>query len=101
VLLTCEGEYEFGRFGCGGDGDSSEAHSFLYFRSSTVFTQTHFRGRRKPLRELLSDHQRYERRLARGDRFDGFDVFRQIIDKVVCTPVQQHQHLAHVVGTYI
>jgi hypothetical protein len=37
-----------------------EAHSFLYFRTSTAFTQTHFPGRVEPLRKLLSDQERDE-----------------------------------------
>ena len=53
--------------------------SFLYFRSDTVFTQTGFVGR-PPLREDLSDSERYARRLASGfDRgFSGFATLTRL-----------------------
>jgi hypothetical protein len=100
VMLECDGEYEFGRFGYHPDGcdgqlqqqpeqeqHCGQANSFLYFRATTTFTQTRLGPPpREPLLELLTDDERYARRLAGGVTFLGFDFFKKILNKHTMQP---------------
>ena len=73
--LACEGEYSFGRFGL--TEDRAEAQSFLFFTAETDFTRTRFPGAGGALRERLSPAERYARRLAAGETFDGLEALRE------------------------
>lgn len=85
AMLPCEGEYEFGRFSY--STQTGESYAFLYFRASTVFTKTSFRGK-SPLRVELTHAERYAQRLAKhhDGGFSGFHTLQSRLDKHTLQP---------------